>query len=224
LNGTDPANWKQPSLALSDLHVPEGLPLTLPSQLVRQRPDVLIAEAELHAANANIGVATANMLPNLTLSAGYGVNSGAVGGLFDAGSPFWSFGAGLAQPIFHGGALVYQRKAAVDARDAAAAEYRQTVLAAFQQVADELRGLIHDADALTAQTEAVDTAEKAVRLIQANYQAGIATYLQVLVADGQYLQARIGYAQTVAQRLQDVVALYVALGGGWWNAPAASRG
>ena len=97
------------------------------------------------------------------------------------------------------------------------------MLAAFEQVADTLRGLGHDADALNAQTEAVETAEKAVRLIQANYQAGIATYLQVLVADEQYLQAKIGYVQAVAQRLQDTVALYVALGGGWWNIPMASH-
>jgi outer membrane protein TolC len=164
------------------------------------------------------------MLPNLTLSAGYGVNGIAADRLFAAGSPFWSVGAGLAQPIFHGVALYHQRKAAVDARDAAAAEYRQTVLGAFQQVADQLRGLSHDAEALAAQTEAVDTAARAMRLIQANYQAGIATYLQVLVADGQYLQTRIGYAQAVAQRLQDFVALCVALGGGWWNAAPSSLG
>src|SRR5208283_2177125 len=117
--------------------------------------------------------------------------------------------------------LYYQRKAAIDARDAAAALYRQTVLGAFQQVADALRGLSHDADAVAAQTEAVETAERAMRLIQANYQAGIGTYLQVLMADGQYLQSKVGYVQAVAQRLQDTVALYVALGGGWWNTPAA---
>src|SRR5208283_247507 len=113
--------------------------------------------------------------------------------------------------------LYYQRKAAIDARDAAAAEYRQTVLGAFQQVADTLRGLSHDADGLVAQTEAVETAEKALHLIQTNFLAGIATYLQVLVADAQFLQAKITYVEAVAQRLQDTVALYVALGGGWWN-------
>ena len=221
LSGMTPANWRQPALALADLHVPEDLPLSLPSALVRQRSDVLIAEAELHSANASIGVATAEMLPNLTLSADLGANNTALGDLFSARSPFWSIGAGLTQPIFHGGALYYQRKAAIDARDAAAAEYRQTVLGAFQQVADALRGLSHDADAVAAQTEAVETAERAMRLIQANYQAGIGTYLQVLIADGQYLQSKVGYVQAVAQRLQDTVALYVALGGGWWNTPAA---
>lgn len=128
-----------------------------------------------------------------------------------------------AKPVFHGGALYYQRKAAVDARDAAAAEYRQTVLGAFEQVADVLRGLRHDADAVAAQSEAVETAEKAMHLIQANYVAGIATYLQVLIVDQQYLQAKIAHVQAVGQRLQDTVALYVALGGGWWNVPALAK-
>jgi NodT family efflux transporter outer membrane factor (OMF) lipoprotein len=222
LSGTTPANAGQaPRVALSDLQLPGDLPLTLPSQLVRQRPDVLVAEAELHAANANIGVATAAMLPSLTLSAGYGVNNTSLGNLFGSQSPFWSVGGGLTQPILEEGALNYQRKAAIEARDAAAALYRQTVLAAFEQVADTLRGLSHDADALAAQTQAVETAEGAMRLIHANYQGGIATYLQVLTADVQYLQAKIGYVQAVAQRLQDTVALYVSLGGGWWNAQKA---
>jgi outer membrane protein TolC len=159
------------------------------------------------------------MLPNITLGADYGVNATAL-----AGGALWNLSAGVTQPIFHGGALYYQRKAAIDARDAAAAQYRQTVLGAFQQVADTLRGLSHDADGLVAQTEAVETAEKALHLIQANFVAGIATYLQVLVADTQFLQAKITYVQAVAQRLQDSVALYVALGGGWWNAPAATHG
>ncbi|MGO8997716.1 MAG: efflux transporter outer membrane subunit, partial [Polyangiaceae bacterium] len=219
LSGLTPAKWNQPPLALSDLKLPEELPLSLPSELVRQRADVLIAEAQLHAANAAIGVATAAMLPNLTLSADYGVNATSA-----AAGDFWSLAAGVTQPIFHGGALYYQRKAAIDARDAAAAQYRQTVLGAFEQVADTLRGLSHDADALVAQTEAVETAERALHLIQANFVAGIATYLQVLVADDQFLQAKITYVQAVAQRLQDTVALYVALGGGWWNVPAATHG
>jgi NodT family efflux transporter outer membrane factor (OMF) lipoprotein len=224
LTGTTPANWRQPSLALSDMRLPADLPLSVPSQLVRQRPDVLIAEAELHAANATIGVATAAMLPNLTLSGALGTNSTTAGNLFAPASVVWSLGAGVTQPIFHGGTLYYQRKAAIDARDAAAADYRQTVLAAFEQVVDTLRGLGHDADALKAQTEAVETAQKALLLMQANYEAGIATYLQVLIADGQYLQAKTGYVEAVAQRLQDTVALFVALGGGWWNTPAATHG
>lgn len=224
LSGLAPVQWSSELPDLVALRLPDALPVTLPSKLVRQRPDVLIAEAELHAANAAIGVATAAMLPNLTLSAGYGVNSVSLADLLAPGSVFWNLGAGLTQPLFHGGALYYQRRAAIDAREAAAADYRQTVLAAFEQVADALRGLSHDADAVAAQTEAVEAAEKGVRLVQANYQSGIATYLQVLVIDGQYLQAKVGYVQAVAQRLQDTVALYVALGGGWGTAPDARHG
>jgi NodT family efflux transporter outer membrane factor (OMF) lipoprotein len=205
---------------LSDLKTPDDLPVSLPAALVRQRPDILIAEATLRAANASVGVATAAMLPNLTLSASYGVSSTAAGDLFSPGSVFWSLGAGLVQPLFHGGALYYQRKAAIDAYEATLADYRQTVLAAFEQVADALRGIAHDSAAVKAETEAVETAERALRLNQASYQAGIATYLQVLVADGQVLQARVGLVEAVAQKLQDAVALYTALGGGWWNAPA----
>lgn len=224
LSGMTPAGWRQPTIALAELHLPEELPLSLPSQLVRQRPDVLIAEAQLHAANASIGVATAAMLPNLTLSGGVGTNARTPDDLFSPASVAWNFGAGLTAPIFHGGTLNHQRKAAIDARNATAADYRQTVLGAFQQVTDTLHGLAHDADALKAQTEAVETSEKALTLLQANYQAGIGTYLQLLVADIQYLQARLAQIQGVAQRLQDTVALYVALGGGWWTSPVAPRG
>jgi NodT family efflux transporter outer membrane factor (OMF) lipoprotein len=221
LSGRTPASYDMPAIGLDDLHLPEDVPVSVPSQLVRQRPDILVAEAQLHAANANIGVATAAMLPNLTLSANLGVGNTSLADLLSSNSSFWGVGAGLTQPIFRGGTLYYQRKAAVDARDAAAASYRQTVLVAFEQVADTLRALEHDAEALGAQREATETAEKALRLIEANYQAGIATYLQVLVADTQYLQAKVAYFQSAAQRMQDTVALYVSLGGGWWNVPEA---
>jgi NodT family efflux transporter outer membrane factor (OMF) lipoprotein len=213
LAGQAPADWKQPRIALTDLTLPRDLPISLPSDLVRQRPDILQAEAVVHAANANIGMATAAMLPNLTLSAGYGIGATSSGS-----GPLWNVGAGLTEPVFQAGTLWYQRKAAMDAHDASLAGYRQTVLAAFEQVADTLRGLQHDAETVRAQTEAVTTAEGAMQLIQANYAAGISNYLQVLIADGQYLLARIGYVQSVTQRLQDTVALYVALGGGWWSA------
>ena len=219
LAGLTPAEWKQPRIALADLTLPADLPGSVPSALVRQRPDILQAEALLHVANAGIGVATAAMLPSLTLSAGYNV-AGTAGGT----GALWNVGAGITQPVFDAGTLWYQRKAAIDAHDVSLANYRQTVLSAFQQVADTLRGLQHDAESLQAWTEVVKTADGAMRLIQANYAAGISNYLQVLIADGQYLTAKIGYVQAVAQRLQDTVALYVALGGGWWNAPASVAG
>jgi NodT family efflux transporter outer membrane factor (OMF) lipoprotein len=217
LTGSSPADWTQSPVDIAELHLPADLPLSLPSRLVRQRPDVLAAEAQLHVANANIGVATAAMLPNVTLGAGYGVNNPKLADLFSPASVAWNLAAGLTQPLFHGGTLYYERKAAIDARDAAAAQYRQTVLASFQQVADTLRGLEHDADAVKADVDAVDAAERAMHLVDANYQAGIATYVQVLIADQQYLQSKVTYVQGTAQRLQDTVALYAALGGGWWH-------
>jgi len=223
LAGRTPGEYAPVPVALGEISLPTDVPVTLPSELVRQRPDILLAEAQLHAANAQIGVATAAMLPSLTLSAGYGVASNTPGTLLSATSSLWNVGAGITAPLFRGATTWYQRKAAIDAHEQATALYRQAVLAAFQQVADTLRALEHDAEALRAQQEAVDTAEEALKLVQFNYEAGIATYLQVLVADGQYLQTKQGYLQAVAQRLQDTVALYVALGGGWWNGTTAAR-
>lgn len=217
LMGRPPSEAPQLDVRLADFALPRDLPVSLPSQLVRQRADVLVAEAELHAANAQIGVATAAMLPNITLSASGGANAKSPSNLFSADGVFWGVTGGLTAPIFHGGTLNHQRKAAVAARDAALATYRDTVLGAFQQVADTLRALEHDAEALHAQKEGVDSAEQALFLVQTNYRTGVANYLQVIIANQQYLQAKIAYLESVAQRLQDTVALYVALGGGWWN-------
>jgi NodT family efflux transporter outer membrane factor (OMF) lipoprotein len=219
LVGKTPAEWTPPAIALADLTLPGELPVSLPSQLVRQRPDILVAEAQLHSATAQIGVATAALLPNITLGGNVGVSSESIVSLFTPGSLFWTFTAGLLQPLLHGGTLWYQRKQAIDARDQALADYRQTVVGAFQQVADTLRALDHDAQTLAAQAEAVTTAQGAFQLVQASYQAGVASYLQLLTADTQLLQARIGYVQAQAQRIQDTVGLFVALGGGWWNRP-----
>jgi NodT family efflux transporter outer membrane factor (OMF) lipoprotein len=216
LAGTPPSQPVQP-IALDSIKLPTDLPLTVPAELVRRRPDVLVAEADLHAATAQIGVATAAMLPNLTLTGSIGGASNSLGSLLASNGLVDSIAGGLTQPLFHGGALYYQRKAAIDARDQALASYRSTVLAALEQVADVLRALQHDADAVVAQHAAVDAGKRALDLIQANYQSGIATYLQVIIADEQYLQARLGYIQASAQRLQDTVALYAALGGGWWR-------
>ena len=215
LAGRAPAEWTPPHLDLSDLTLPGELPVTLPSELVHRRPDILAAEAELHGAGAEIGVATAALFPSFTLNGSYGQNNTSMNGLFKGSSNFWSLGADVAAPLFHGGTLWFQRKAALEGYQQTLATYRQTVLGAFAQVADTLRALEHDAEALHAQSQALTTAEEALRLIQANYQAGVVNYLQVLIANGQYHQARIGYLQAQAQRLQDTVALFVALGGGW---------
>ena len=218
LAGHTPAEWTPPQVDLSDLKLPGDLPVTLPSELVRQRPDILVAEAQLHSASADIGVATAAMYPNFTLNGSYGQNSMALDTLFKSGGSVWSLGADVIAPLFHGGTLWFKRKAAIEGYQKTLATYRQTVLDAFAQVADTLRGLEHDAEALQAQSQALATAEESLRLIQANYQAGIVNYLQVLIANEQYHQARIGYLQAQAQRLQDTVALFTALGGGWQDA------
>jgi len=217
LVGRTPAEWISPQVDLADLTLPGELPITLPSELVRQRPDILAAEAQLHSASADIGVATASLFPSFTLNGAYGSESGATKDLLKSGSNVWSLGANVTAPLFHGGTLWYKRKAALEGYQQSLALYRQTVLSAFAQVADTLRALEHDAESVHAQSQALSTSEEALRLILANYQAGTATYVQVLIANGQYQQAKIGYLQSVAQRYQDTVALFVSLGGGWWN-------
>jgi NodT family efflux transporter outer membrane factor (OMF) lipoprotein len=206
------------TLALDDFKLPDKLPVSIPSELVRQRPDILMAEQQLISANAQIGVTTAAMFPSLTLSGGVGVSNGNLSNLFQPANLFWSLGASLVGPIVDGGTRWFQRKAAIDAHDAVLATYKQTVLGALEQVADALQALEHDAETLKAQADSVQAASEALKLTQANFQSGVATYLQVLIADEQYQQATLGFIQARAQRLQDTVALYVALGGGWWNA------
>jgi NodT family efflux transporter outer membrane factor (OMF) lipoprotein len=217
LVGRTPAEWVPPEVDLADLTLPVELPITLPSELVRQRPDILAAEAQLHSASADIGVTTAALFPSFTLSGAYGSQSSATKDLLKSGSNIWSLGANVSAPLFHGGTLWYKRKAALEGYQQSLAIYRQTVLSAFAQVADTLRALEHDAELVHAQSQALSAAEEALRLILANYQAGTANYVQVLIANGQYQQAKIGYLQAQAQRYQDTVALFVALGGGWWN-------
>ncbi len=223
LAGRAPAEWSPPDVGLADLALPGSLPVSLPSELVRQRPDILASEATLHVASADIGVATAALYPSFTLSGSYGANSSSTGNLFKSDSRIWSFGGNVAAPVFHGGTLWYRRKAAVEGYQQALAAYRQTVLGAFAQVADTLRALENDAYALQAQSRAVVASEEALRLIVANYRAGVDSYTQVLIANAQYHQATIGYLQAQAQRFQDTVALFVALGGGWWNAVEKPR-
>ena len=167
---------------------------------------------------ANIGVATAALLPSVTLSGNYSANGLSTGKLLSASGRAWSVGADASAPLFRGGTLWFKRKAAIDDYRQASALYRQTVLSAFGQVADTLRALDHDAAALVAQDAAVDAAEQALHLVQVNYSSGLGNYLDVLNADAQYHQAKINDLQAVAVRYQDTVALYVALGGGWWTA------
>jgi NodT family efflux transporter outer membrane factor (OMF) lipoprotein len=218
LAGRTPSEWTPQQIDLTDFTLPLELPVSLPSELVRQRPDILAAEAQLHSASANIGVATAAMFPNVTLNGSYGQISTDVTKLFNSAGGIWSFGATLAQPLFEGGTLWFQRRAAIEAYNASLADYRQVVVGAFQQVADTLRAVEGDAETLKAQGASLNAADQALRLLQSNYKAGLVNYLQILSADTQYQQARLGYIEAQALRLQDTAALFVALGGGWWNA------
>ena len=218
LAGHLPAEWTPPAVRLADLSLPNDLPLSLPAELVRQRTDILVAEATAHTASANVGVATAALFPSLTLSGSYGADSTSASRIFAANGTFWSVGANLTAPVFDGGTLWYRRKAAIDGYRQAMASYRQVVLSAFAQVADTLRALDNDAAALHAADQALATAEQALGLVQANYAAGTATYLDLLNADAQFHRAQITDLQAIAVRYQDTVGLFAALGGGWWNA------
>jgi len=224
LEGLPPAQARLPQIDLAQLSLPLDLPVSLPSELVRQRPDILSAEAQMHAASANIGVATAAMFPSISLSGSYGGAGTSFGQLSADSVKFWSIGPSVTVPLFQGGSLWFGRKAAVDAYRQSQAEYRQTVLSAFAQVADSLKALEHDAQALDAELEAQRDAGAALALVQVNYRVGMVSYVDVLTADVQYHQTTLAYLQAVAQRQQDTVALFAALGGGWWNAAAPIAG
>jgi NodT family efflux transporter outer membrane factor (OMF) lipoprotein len=220
LVGSTPGQWRAPEVQLAQLALPRDLPLTLPSDLVRRRPDILSAEAQLHVASANLGVASAALFPTVTLSANYGTEGREIEHITGPNGRFWHTGAVADIPLFHGGSLIHQRNAAAEAWRRALADYRQAVLAAFAQVADTLTALEHDATALQAQADALAAARQSAALVGASYRAGLVSYLDVLVADAQLHRAQVDHAQALAQRLQDTAALYLALGGGWWRMPA----
>ena len=220
--GKFPGTFTPVDLNLTDLKLPQQLPLSLPSELVRQRPDVRAAEAQLHQTSVGGGVATANMLPQITLSGAYGAEAGTPRDLFSPGTAIWNVGAGLLQPIFNAGQLSARRRAAVAAYDQSLADYQTVVAGAFQNVADVLAALDADANALNAQYGAYGAADKSLQLVQKQYQLGAVSYLGLLNAQRQYQQARIAYVQAVATRYQDTAALFQALGGGWWNRDAGS--
>jgi NodT family efflux transporter outer membrane factor (OMF) lipoprotein len=214
LAGRFPNDPPAETFELSTLYLPQELPLSLPSRLVEQRPDIRSAEALLHSASAQVGVATANMLPQITLTGQYGAIST---GNPLAGLPVWSIGAGLTQPLFRGGEFLHARRAAVAAYEEAAAQYRSTVLTAFQNVADALRALQSDADALSAQVVAERAAADSLDIARRQFQLGAINYLLLLNAEQTYQQAHIALVQAQANRYADTAALFQALGGGWWN-------
>jgi len=217
LIGELPDENNLPKFDLQHLSLPAVLPVSLPSSLVSQRPDIQAAEALLHSASAQIGVAEANLLPQITLNGNYGWESTVASQLFQKSTNIWSFGAGITQPLFNGGSLMAKKRLAIAAYQQAAAQYKQTVLQAFQNVADTLRALQHDAETLRAQKEAEIAAHRSLILIEKQFHLGGVDYLSLLTAERQYQQARISRIQAEASRYNDTAALFQALGGGWWN-------
>jgi NodT family efflux transporter outer membrane factor (OMF) lipoprotein len=217
LIGRFPNEYRGDRLRLAAFHLPTRLPLSLPSQLVEQRPDVRAAEQQLHQASAQVGVAIANRLPQFTLTADYGSAALTTATLFTPQTTIWSVAASGTQPLFHGFALMHQERAAKAAYEVAQAQYRGTVLAAFQNVADALRALQLDARALQAQQAAARAASDTLNLSRDQYKLGAITYVTLLNAQRSYQQARLALVQAQAARYADTAALYQALGGGWWN-------
>ena len=224
LTGRFPSQMQPIELDLSMLSVPQQLPLSLPAQLVEQRPDIREAEAQLHAATAEVGVAIASMLPNISLSADAGTVATGLSQLMQPGTRYWSYGASLSQTLFDGGILIHKKRAAVALMDQAGAQYRSTVLQAFRQVADTLAALRADAKTLEAQARAERAAANSLAIVRQNLQLGSAGYLDLLIAEGLYDQAVVALAQARAARLTDTVALFQALGGAWWRATRCDAG
>lgn len=215
--GVFPANFHVADFTLASLNLPQDLPVSLPSALVNQRPDIQAAAAQLHEASANVGVATANMLPQITLSADVGHEALDTATLFTPQTLIWSLVGGITQPIFEGGALTAKRKASIAALRAAGAQYQTTVLSAFQNVADALQALQFDADTLAADQLAEQTSARSLGVVQDQYQLGGQPFTAVLTAQATYQNAVVARVKAQATRLSDTAALYQALGGGWWN-------
>jgi NodT family efflux transporter outer membrane factor (OMF) lipoprotein len=217
LAGRTPAEWRSYPFDIRKFTLPRQVPLSIPSRLVRQRPDILAAEAQLHAQSAAIGVAVAQEFPDITLSASLARNALTAASLLHQFDTLWSAGGALTQPIFEGGALRAQVRAAQDAFRAQAATYRSVVLTALGQVADDLWALQHDAELLTVDRHSVDVSLEALRLQQTSYQVGTTNVLNLIDAERTYAQARLAYATAEVQQYDDTAGLLVAVGGGWWK-------
>jgi NodT family efflux transporter outer membrane factor (OMF) lipoprotein len=220
LSGQFPSEATVMPLRLADLTLPVSLPVSLPSRLVNQRPDIRAAEAALHAATAAVGVAEADRLPDLELSASFGGASTILSNLLSHSDQAWSVAAGITEPLFHGGALLHKQKAAEAVLDQTRAQYRSTVIAAFQNVADILQAIEHDADALAADAAAVQAAHQALDIAQARARLGSVSGGSVLGIQQSYQTALAALVQAKAARFTDTVTLFQALGGGWWNRPS----
>jgi NodT family efflux transporter outer membrane factor (OMF) lipoprotein len=211
-------NQRMPQIfTLAALRLPRDLPVSLPSNVVEQRPDIRAAEANLQSASAQIGVAIANRLPNITLSGGIGSTALSVDTLFTPGFGFWNAAAGVTQPLFHGGALLHKQLAAQAAYDQAAAQYKSVVHVAFQNVADSLRAIQTDAVALQKAVASEAASGRSLAIVRKRMELGDVNYLALLNAQQTYQQAVLSLAQAKAARYADTVALFQALGGGWWH-------
>jgi NodT family efflux transporter outer membrane factor (OMF) lipoprotein len=217
LSGSAPSEWQVQTFDIDQFTLPRDIPLSLPARLVRQRPDVLAAEMQLHAASAAIGVAVAQEFPDISLSASITREALRASDLFHQFNTLWGAGGSLTQPIFKGGALRAQVRATRDAFKASAATYQAVVLEALGQVADDLWALQYDAQILTVDRHSMDVASEALKLQQRSYSVGTTTVLSLIAAERAYAQARLSYASARVQQFTDSASLLTALGGGWWN-------
>jgi NodT family efflux transporter outer membrane factor (OMF) lipoprotein len=217
LLGRLPADEPAETFRLDELTLPTDLPVSVPSKLIEQRPDVRLAEENMHAASAAVGIAIANILPQFTLNADVGSSALSLQQLFSPYTGFWDVGASLTETLFDAGALLHKKRAADAALDQAAAQYRAAVILACQNVADTLRALQSDADALKASAEAQRTAKATFDLVQRQRDLGTISLIAVLNAEQTYRQAELSLVQAQANRYADTAGLFQALGGGWWN-------
>jgi NodT family efflux transporter outer membrane factor (OMF) lipoprotein len=222
--GQLPGAAELPVIRLVDLKLPSELPLSLPSELVRRRPDIQAAEALLHEASAEVGVATADFYPQITLSGVGGSLATALSSLFSSGTGFYLLGATIAQRVFHGGELKAKKRSAEAAFEQAGGAYREVVLEGFQDVADILAALENDALTLRERAEAAGLAQAAYDINSKRFDAGGVSYLELLDSQRQSLAASVDQTKALADRYADSAALFQALGGGWWTEQAAQDG
>jgi NodT family efflux transporter outer membrane factor (OMF) lipoprotein len=220
LAGRVPSDQPAAKFELASVQLPQDLPVSLPSSLVEQRPDIRAAEASLHAASAAIGVAVAARLPQITLAGNYGntaLSPLTIASLFGPGTSFWTVAANASQTLFDAGTLLHKQRAAEAAFDQSAAQYKQTVLTAFQDVADTLEALKSDGDTLSATVASEKAAKQSLDIARRQLAAGAVHYLSLLNAENTYQQALIARVQASAARFADTAALFQALGGAWWH-------
>lgn len=217
LIGSYPSETMLPHFDLEKIHLPQKIPLGVPSNLVQERPDILASEALLHQASAQIGVATANLFPQFTITGTIGYTHPSISHLISSTNEVWNYSGSILTPLFNGGALMAQRRAAIDAYQAAKEQYRQVVLQAFGNVADSLQALSNDAKTLHYQKIAEVAAAKSLKISEEQYKLGGISYINLLIAEQQYQQTKINLVKAEEARYEDTAALFAALGGGWWN-------